>query len=104
MNQRNIVMFPVATGQGRMDKLEGDEIRQVLSMYEGKYIPEYYIPHFPLDDTTTSLRYCPSLKSTVFHGKQIFQYFDLKEPLLYSDNKGKYEMTDSNITNINGLK
>lgn len=37
MNQRNIMMLPVATGQGRMDKLEGDEIHQVLSIYEDKY-------------------------------------------------------------------
>lgn len=43
MNQRYIVMFPVATGQERMDKLEGDEIHQILLMYEDKYIPEYYI-------------------------------------------------------------
>lgn len=37
MNQRNVVMLPVATGQGRMDKLEGDEIHQVLSIYEDRY-------------------------------------------------------------------
>lgn len=41
MNQRYIVMFPVATGQGRMDKLEGDKIHQILLMYEDIHKYEY---------------------------------------------------------------